>query len=55
MLVFLALAALVAADVATHRYKDGEEVILWTNKGLNTARASSSAVPGEHGRRGGEL
>jgi hypothetical protein len=27
------LAALAAADVSTHHYKDGEEVILWVNKG----------------------
>ena len=31
--LLVVLATLAVADVNTHRYKDGEEVILWVNKG----------------------
>ena len=44
MWALLVLAALAAADINTHRYKDGEEVILWTNKG-NASRGVQHGAP----------
>jgi hypothetical protein len=44
------LATLAAADISTHRYKEGEEVILWVNKGKSgssracLSRGASRAV-----------